>query len=105
MKKYIITYHFRDNAYDYTKFYEAIKVNMPEYRHITEEAWIVNSDKTAKEIADILRPHLHFTDYTCDSLFVAEIDKTNVEGWLGKSLWPFITDKKEDDEEDKEKVG
>jgi hypothetical protein len=37
---------------------------------------------------------------------VAEIDRTNVEGMIAKSLWPFITDKKEGDgKEDKEKMG
>ena len=106
MKKYIITYHFRSNSRDYSPFYEAIKANFPENKHIIESAWIVNSDKTAKEISRLLIPHLHFENYDCDALFVAEIDKTNVEGMIAKSLWPFITDKKEnDDKEDKEKVG
>ena len=51
-------------------------------------------------------PHLHFGNYDCDTLFVAEIDKTNVDGMIAKSLWPFITDKKEgDDKEGKEKMG
>jgi hypothetical protein len=62
-----------------------------------EPTWIVNSDKTAKEISQLLIPHLHFENYDCDALFVAEIDKTNVEGMIGKSLWPFITDKEEKD--------
>ena len=106
MKKYIITYHFRSNSRNYSPFYEAIKTNFPENRHIIESAWIVNSDKTAKEISQLLIPHLHFENHDCDTLFVAEIDKTNVEGMIGKSLWPFITDKKEnDDEEDKEEMG
>lgn len=105
MKKYIITYHFHSNSRNYSPFYEAIKTNFPENRHIIEPAWIINTDKTAKEIVELLLPHLYFKDHCCDSLFVAEIDKTNVEGMIGKSLWPFITDKKESDcEEDKEKM-
>lgn len=105
MKKYIITYHFHDNSRNYFPFYEAIKLNMPEYRHIIEGVWIVNSDKTAREIRELLLPHLHFAPYDCDSLFIAEINKENVSGMIGKSLWPFITDEKKDGEEDKEKVG
>ncbi len=106
MKKYIITYHFRNNSRDYSPFYEAIKVNFPENKHIIESAWIVNSDKTAKEISQLLIPHLHFENYDCDTLFVAEIDKTNVEGMIAKSLWSFITDKKEgDDKKDEEEMG
>ena len=105
MKKYIITYHFRDKTRDHSSFYNAITTNFPENKHIIEPAWIVNSDKTAVEITRLLTPHLHFEGRDCDSLFVAEIDKTNVEGMLAMSLWSFITDKKKDNgEEGKEKV-
>ncbi len=97
MKKYIIAYHFHSNTRNYSPFYEEIKNSFPECRHIMEGAWIVNSDKTAEEITKLLIPHLHFKNYDCDTLFVAEINKANVEGLIGKSLWPFITDKKEDD--------
>lgn len=96
MKKYIITYHFHDNSRNYFPFYEAIKENLPENRHVLEDVWIVNSDKTAKEIVQILMPYLHFENYDCDMLFVAEIDKTNVEGMIAKSLWPFITDEEKE---------
>ena len=104
MKKYIITYCLRNTSKDYFPLYEAIKVNMPEYKHITESAWIVNTDKTAKEIRDLLVPYLYFTDHTCDMLFVGEINKENVDGMLAKSCWPFITDKedKENKENDKD---
>lgn len=106
MKKYIIAYHFRSSTRNYSSFYDEIKESFPESKHILEDAWIVNSDKTAGEITKLLIPHLHFENYDCDSLFVAEIDKTNVDGMLAKSLWPFITDKKENgNKEDKEKVG
>ena len=103
MKKYIITYHFHSNSRNYSSFYEAIRTNFPENKHIMEPTWIVNSDKTAKEISQLLIPHLHFEKYDCDTLFVAEIDKTNVEGMIAKSLWPFITDKEE--KKDEEKMG
>ena len=106
MKKYIITYHFHSNTRNYSSFYEEIKNSFPESKHILEGTWIVNSDKTADEITKQLVPHLHFENYDCDSIFVAEINKANVEGMIGKSLWPFITDKgKDDSKENKEKVG
>ena len=106
MKTYIIAYNFSSNARNYMPFYDAIKENMPEYRHIIETAWIVKSDKTAAEIRDLLIPYLHFKNFNCDTLFVAEIDKTNVDGMIAKSFWPFITDKeKSDDKKGEEKVG
>ena len=66
-------------------FYEAIKVNFPEYRHITESAWIVKTDKTAKEIMDAIYPKLK----QGDSIFVTEMG-SDFEGMIGKSMWEFI---------------
>lgn len=106
MKKYIITYDFRNSLLDYMPFYKALKVNMPENKHILETAWVVNTDKTASEIVELLQPYLHSAHLSCDLLFVAEINKDNVGGRLAMPFWPFITDKKkENDKEDKEKVG
>lgn len=106
MKKYIITYDFRNSLLDYMPFYEALKVNMPESRHILETAWVVNTDKTASEIVELLKPYLHSAHLSCDLLFVAEINKDNVDGRLAMTFWPFITDKeKSDDKKGEEKVG
>ena len=101
MKKYIISYTFRDPGKDYMEFYNAIKNNVGDYRHIMECAWIVKTDKTAKEIRDILIPYMTFKDRSCDMLFVGELGK-DMDGMIAKSYWEFM---KDDDKEDKEKVG
>ena len=103
MKKYIITYHLRNKEKNYDSFYDTIKANMPEYRHVLEDLWFVKSDKTANEIVHLLLPHLYFGPLRADSIFVAEINAENVEGLIGKSHWSFITDKEE--EKDEEKMG
>lgn len=103
MKTYIIVYHFSSNVRNYMPFYDAIKENMPECRHIMETAWIVKSDKTATEIRDLLMPYLHFESFDCDSIFVGELDKENVDGMIAKSYWSFITDKEE--KKDEEEMG
>ena len=106
MKKYIIAYTIRNTSMDYMPFYEAIKVNFPEHRHIMENAWVINSDKTAQEIVGLLKPYLRFSNLSCDMLFVSEINKENVDGMLATSYWPFITDKeKSDDKKGEEKMG
>lgn len=101
MKKYIITYHLRNKEKNYDSFYDTIKTNMPEYRHVLEDLWFVKSDKTANEIVSLLLPHLYFGPLRADSIFVAEINAENVEGLIGKSHWPFITDKVENKDEKK----
>ena len=103
MKTYIITYQLRNREKAYDDFYNAIKENMPEYRHAMESVWIVRSDKTAGEIVKLLSPHLYFLQSHCDMIFVSEINKENVDGMIAKSYWPFITDK--DEMKDEEKMG
>lgn len=102
MKKYIITYYLRNKEKNYDSFYDTIKTNMPEYRHVLEDMWIVKSDRTADEITHLLLPHLYLGSPRADSIFVAEINAKNVEGLIGKSYWSFITDK--DEEKDEEKM-
>ena len=99
MKTYIISYNLSNSARNYSDFYDAIKTNMPENRHMLETAWIVKPDLTANEILKLLKPHLHFVDYDCDTIFVSEINNGNMNGVIASSLWPFITDKEGDDKE------
>lgn len=82
MKRYIIAYDFYNDDRHYSPFYEEIKKNFPEHRRIMKYAWIVRCDKTAREIVKLLVPYLYFKDDDSDSLFVAEINGTNVEGML-----------------------
>ena len=97
MKKYIITYTFRDLTRDYMDFYQAIKENVEDYRHIMEDAWIVKTDKTAKELRDILMPYMTFSERSCDMLFVGELGK-DLDGMIAKSYWEFMKDEENDNE-------
>lgn len=99
MKKYIIAYTLRDSTKDYMNFYSAIKTSVEDCRHIMESAWIVKTDKTAKELREILMPHMTFMDRSCDFLFIGELGE-DLDGMIAKSYWKFI----KDDEEDKEKM-
>ena len=99
MKTYIISYNLRSSYRNYSDFYDAIKTNMPENRHILETAWIVKTDLTAKEILNLLTPHLHFADYDCDTIFVSEINKDNMNGLIASTLWPFIKGEENNDKE------
>ena len=101
MKRYIITYTFRDMTRNFMDFYDAIKENVEDYRHIMESAWIVKTDKTAKELRDALMPFMTFKDHCCDFLFVGELGD-DCDGMIAKSYWEFF---KDDSKEDKEKVG
>lgn len=90
-KKYIISYELRDSTINRMPFYDAIKSNWPEYRHIMENSWIIKSEMTAKEIYKVINPFLHLVDMNCDTIFIAEINDENVEGMLGQSHWKFIS--------------
>ena len=98
MKTYIITYYLRNREKDYDDFYNAIKENMPEYRHVMESVWIVKSDKTAGEIVHLLLPHLYLGSPRANSIFVAEINAENIEGLIGKSHWDFLRTNGEENE-------
>jgi hypothetical protein len=92
MKTYIVTYTLRDPGKDYMPLYNAIKNNVEDYRHIMESAWVVKMDKTAKELRDILIPHMSFSERSCDFLFIAEINGHTADGMIANSYWAFIND-------------
>ena len=111
MKTYIITYNLKNPSKDYMPFYNAIKNNVDDYRHIMETVWVVKTDKTATELRDKLMPFMTFENYHCDTLFIAEINghtPESADGMIATSYWMFINDtggKKDDNKEDEEKVG
>ena len=99
MKKYIIAYWFRNKARNYFPFYDALKENFPENRHVLEDMWVVKTDKSANEIYNALKSYLTFKDYDCDTIFVGELGD-DWAGMIAKTHWKFIKD-----EEEQEKVG
>ena len=97
MKTYIITYTFRDPSKDYMDFYQKVKETVDDYRHILESAWVVKTDKTAKELRDELMPFMTFENRCCDMLFISELGEDR-DGMIAKSYWEFFKEEKEDDE-------
>ena len=85
MKTYIITYHLKNTWENYSEFYEAIKESYPEFQHFQEEAWLVKTDDTAKEIIAKIKPFLK----RGDTIFVVEITD-NYEGFIAKSVWKWL---------------
>ena len=90
MKNYIISYWLKDCSKNYFPFYDAIKKNYPKYQHPLEESWLVQTDDSAQEIFEKIRPFLPETD----CIFVAEITD-NYAGWMFKSIWAWLKEYKD----------
>lgn len=74
MKKYVITYDLRAPGRDYEKLFETIQ-SYPNWCHLVESVWIVESDRTAAEIRD------HLAQY------IDRNDQLWVGGWTGEAAW------------------
>lgn len=85
MKKvYIVTYAFKGQSSDYQGLYDAIK-SLGNWWHYIDNTWLISTDKTAKEIWEILKPHVD-DDV---NLLVAEMGRDR-QGWLPKKAWDWI---------------
>lgn len=70
MANYLVTYDLIKTK-DYPKLYEGIKSSATGgWAHILGSVWIVNSDKTSKEMVEHIKQHMD----NDDKLFVAPID-------------------------------
>lgn len=57
MSVYLISYDLRKPDYDYDPVYE--ELDNLNAKHIQDSLWAVQSDKTAKQLFEILWPHFH----------------------------------------------
>lgn len=80
----IINCVLRNQLRDYTPFFNAIRANSA-WWHFMDPTWIVNTNKTPHEFANLLYPHMENTD----SLLVARLTG-EYEGWLPKEAWEWL---------------
>ncbi|MEW5714542.1 hypothetical protein AB1462_19565 [Pseudomonas sp. SB113] len=71
MAVFFIGYDLIKPGKDYSKIVPAIQKSFPNYWHCLDSTWLVNTDHTAKQIADYL---LQFIDGN-DRLLVAPVSK------------------------------
>lgn len=87
MTTYLITYDLKTQNKDYNALYDLIK-SLGEFFHPLESTWFLKSNLTADELSTKIKPHM------CDDdlLFVVEISNlTNVQGWLPKTAWEWLS--------------
>ena len=97
MKLYSITYDLKQPGRKYNELYDAIK-NMAgtgNWQHPMESLWVVAvssySRTTGVVIYDSIRPYIDEND----SLFVTLIDHVDRQGWMPKSFWKWLKEKKD----------
>ena len=59
---YAINYDLRKLGQDYAEFYEAIKA-LGAWHHYLESMWLVDTQLSAEDIWNRLRPHVDTNDY------------------------------------------
>ena len=92
MNLYILSYDLKGLAgHDYMALYSAIKANFPEWKHVTENTWLIKTDKTAKEISEAIHDKFSYKPLS-DSYLIAEVNKNNMEGFIPNKAWDWIKD-------------
>ena len=97
MKFIAIIYDLRQPGRKYDELYDSIKNIAGEgnWQHPMESFWVMAisdySYKSAENIYDSLRQCIDDND----SLFISRIDNTERQGWMPKSFWNWLKEKKE----------
>ena len=90
---YLIAYSINERLYDYSDLKEHIK-SLGRFQHPMDDVWFVSTerlDKT-KEIG-ALRSYLHSKH---DTIFLTQIPKDGMEGWMPNAFWQWINDMTDD---------
>ena len=89
MKTYLITYTLRNPSLDYMPLYTAIKTFTPEWRHITENAWLIKTDKTVEEIRLAIKDGFYLQP-VADTYFICEVVPETANGLIAHSTWEWL---------------
>lgn len=85
---YMISYDLHNPGQKYQKLYELIvEVSNNRWAHSLESTYVIKSNKTPKEIYNVLSKALDSND----NILIAEISP-NYYGRLDKKHWPYIKD-------------
>lgn len=83
---FLITYDLRNPEWDYTPLYDAIRA-IGDNNHPLESVWlVVSGDLNVSEITTQLKQFMDGKDL----VFVLDITKSSVQGWLPKSSWEWL---------------
>ncbi len=84
---YLIAYDINDQLRDYAPLRDAIQA-LGDWQHPMESVWFVKSDKSAADIAAVLKPHINLK---YDHLFVTHIPfGAPSAGWMQKIFWRWL---------------
>lgn len=87
---FMITYDLNTGGYDYLPLFNEIKTLGPWY-HPLERMWIVYSEFNKDVIVGRLQSRINLDK---DRLFVAEVNSTTSQGWLGTKFWEWFNSEK-----------
>lgn len=82
---YLISYDLKTPGKDYQDLYDAIK-SCGAWRHYLDSTWLLTTYKPAKDIFEILQPHLD----TSDHILIVRLASESC-GWLPREAWDWIT--------------
>lgn len=86
---FLITYDLNSPGRDYNPLYDKIK-SLGANFHPLESTWFLESSNTAHFISESLRAVMDEND----SLFVVEITGMQRQGWLPKTAWEWLDERK-----------
>ena len=96
MKLFAVTYDLRQPGRKYNELYDAIKNVAGEgnWQHPMESFWVLAfstlSSHDSNELYEEFRKYIDAND----SLFVVRIDDSERQGWMPKSFWDWMKEKK-----------
>lgn len=88
MAVYLVTYALNNPTKDYGELFAAIKKNSTHWWHYLPHVWIVNTEKTADQLAHNLFPFIE----KADRLLVKRLAREH-QGWLPREAWDWLEDK------------
>lgn len=97
MKFYAITYDLRQPGRKYNDLYDAIKTTSGDgnWLHPMESFWVIAcgefSEVNANKVYESLRGFIDDND----SILVTRLEFVDYQGWMPKSLWEWIKEKKD----------
>lgn len=97
MRIFAVIYDLRQPDRKYIELYEAIKTTAGDgnWQHPMESFWVIAlSDYGYRDANNLYEEFRKYVDEN-DSLFVVRIDQSDRQGWMPKSFWNWIKEKKE----------
>jgi hypothetical protein len=80
-----ITLKFADGGSHVSELKPVFNKSIEWFRY-TPTSWIVWTSSSAEKWYERLRPHISDED----TMLVARIDTTEIQGWVSKSLWDWL---------------